>query len=313
MPLAPRVVVVHRRTELDELVERHGTRGQAEFFLRSRGRTLAEVQERHDVCAAAMREAAGAIPLEWRRGTVERGDLDRFLFEPADIVVVIGQDGLVANVAKYLTDQLVIGVDPEPDRNPGVLVQHQPADVTGLLAAVVSGRAGIERRGLARAETDDGQSLSALNEIYVGHASHQSARYRLAEPGLAKPERQSSSGVIVCTGTGVTGWCASITRERHSALLLPGPEEQALAWFVREAWPSPGTGTSHTEGLLVGEESLGVIVESDSLVLFGDGLEGDRLTVGWGQEIRVGVDRRTLRLVVGDSARGAADVVGGRR
>ena len=35
----PRVVLVTRRTEYDELIARHGTRGQADFFLRSRGNT----------------------------------------------------------------------------------------------------------------------------------------------------------------------------------------------------------------------------------------------------------------------------------
>ena len=48
------------------------------------------------------------------------------------------------------------------------------------------------------AEADDGQRLLALNEVFVGHTSHQSARYRVTF-GDAE-ERQSSSGVIVATG-----------------------------------------------------------------------------------------------------------------
>jgi len=279
MPLAPRTVVVHRRTELDELVERHGTRGQAEFFLRTRGRTLAEVQDRHDTCAAVLQHVAAAIPIDWRRGSVERGDLDRFLFDADDIIVVVG-------------------LNPEPDRNPGVLVRHPPTSVGSLLAALSSGRATMQQRTLCRAETDDGQDLSALNEIYLGHPSHQSARYRLTKPG-ADPERQSSSGIIVSTGTGTTGWCASIAQERHSRLALPDPEDRALAWFVREAWPSPATETTHTEGLLTADQRLVITAEADSLVLFGDGLERDRLTVGWGQDVRIGIDGRTLRLVTG--------------
>ena len=41
-----------------------------------------------------------------------RGDLDRFLFEPDDLVVIVGQDGLVANVSKYLDGQPVVGINP---------------------------------------------------------------------------------------------------------------------------------------------------------------------------------------------------------
>ncbi|WP_228485121.1 MULTISPECIES: hypothetical protein [unclassified Cellulosimicrobium] len=67
--LRRRAVVVHRRTELDDLLDRHGTRGQAEFFLRSRGRSLAEVQARHDALAAARDAVVAALPRAGRAPT----------------------------------------------------------------------------------------------------------------------------------------------------------------------------------------------------------------------------------------------------
>ena len=129
MSLTPRVVIVHRRTEYDELLATHGTRGQAAFFLSTRGRDIAELEERHRLTQQALETAAAAIPVDWRRGNVERADVSRFLFSPDDVIVVVGQDGLVANVAKYLDGQPVIGIDPEPGRNAGVLVTHAPADL----------------------------------------------------------------------------------------------------------------------------------------------------------------------------------------
>ncbi|MEZ0446960.1 hypothetical protein [Cellulomonas sp. ICMP 17802] len=295
MVLAPRVVVVHRRTELDGLLERHGTRGQAEFFLRTRGRTLADVQGRHDAQEAALGEVRAAVPGEWRRGDVEREDLYRFGFEPGDVVVVVGQDGLVANVAKYVGTQVVVGIDPEPGRNAGVLVTHRPREARDLLQAVVRGGASVQSRAMVSATLDDGESLDALNEVFVGHPSHQSARYRIGVAGAVEP--QSSSGLIVATGTGATGWAASIHRERRGGAELPGTADRALAWFVREAWPSPSTATSLTAGRLVDGEVLTVVVESDALVVFGDGLEADRLTATWGQTITLALAGRALRLV----------------
>jgi NAD kinase len=295
MSLAPRAVVVYRRTELTELIERHATYGQAAFFLSSRGRDMAEVEARHQLAQAALATVAAAIPARWRRGQVERADLPRFLFEPGDIVLVVGQDGLVANVAQYLDGQCVIGLNVDPARNPGVLVPHPPQAAAGLLAAAIR-QPELTPLTMVSAATDNGQELTALNEIYIGSSSHQTARYMLSIPnGVA--EAQASSGLIVATGTGATGWCRSAWLERHSALRLPRPADRRLAWFVREAWPSPATGTSATEGELDAGQRLSLTVASDELVMFGDGIEADAVRLSFGQSVTVGLSSRTLRLL----------------
>jgi NAD kinase len=297
MALPPRVVVVQRRTEYEELVARHSTRQQVGFFLAQRDRTLDEVQQRHAAQQEAAQQVFAAIPLDWRRGEVERDDLSRFVFGPEDVIVAVGQDGLVANVAKYLRGQIVVGINPEPERNPGVLVRHAPGAVEALLPLAVEPTADtvIQSRVMVSATLDDGQSLSALNEVYVGHRSHQSARYLLRTPKGAT-ERHSSSGVLVGTGTGATGWCRSAWQERKSPVELPTPEQASLCWFVREAWPSPATGTERTQGLVRDNQTLAITAESD-LVIFGDGIEGDALSLTWGQTARIGVAATRLRLL----------------
>jgi hypothetical protein len=148
---------------------------------------------------------------------------------------------------------------------------------------------------MVEARTDDGQVLVALNEIYVGHPSHQSARYRIAVPEGS--EAQSSSGLLVGTGTGATGWCRSCWQERHSSFSLPGPTDTTLCWFVREAWPSPATDTTLTEGLLRADGQLTVTVESDRLVAFGDGIESDALSLSRGQQVTMTRSARLLHCV----------------
>jgi hypothetical protein len=298
MTLAPRAVLIHRRTELDELLARHGTRAQAAFFLASRGRRIEDLETRHQAVTAAIAAVSSAIPADWRRGSIERADLPQFSFEPGDVVVAVGQDGLVANLAKYLDGQIVIGIDPEPSRNPGILVPHPSGAAPALLAAACGTRADerADRLSMVEAVTDDGQRLTALNEIYVGQPGHQTARYTLTLPG-GRAEPQASSGVIVSTGTGATGWCRSAWLERGSTLALPAPAEPRLAWLVREAWPSPVTGTGCTEGDLSGGQSLGLIVESDRLVLFGDGIEADAVALAWGQEVRIQLAAQALHLL----------------
>ena len=299
MTLRPRAVLVQRRSEYDEVLVRHGTRQQAAFFLEGRGRSIDELADRHHRQQEAWDVVSAAVPADWRRATVERADLDRFDLAEGDVVVVVGQDGLVANVAKYLRGQPVIGINPDPGRNPGILVPHRPHgdEVARLLVAAADGRCRLQHRTMVVARTDDGQELHALNEVYVGHRSHQSARYRIVlADGSA--ERQSSSGLLAGTGTGATGWLRSVWQERNSAIELPAPTDPGLCWFVREAWPSLATGTSLTQGVLAAGDLLSLQAESDGLVCFGDGIEADALHLSWGQTLTVTTASRTLDLVV---------------
>ncbi|RRR98183.1 diacylglycerol kinase catalytic domain-containing protein [Glycomyces terrestris] len=302
--LAPRVVVVSRPSELDELLVRHGTRAAAEHFLRQRGRDLDEATARHEALQRALTAVDAAIPADWRRGRVDRADLPRFLFGPEDVVVAVGQDGLVANLAKYLDGQPIVGVDPEPGRNAGVLVRFRPAAVGPVLRAAAAGAADLRRLTMVAARLDDGQEIHGLNEVYAGHATHQSARYRLVT-ARGREERQSSSGVVVGTGTGATGWIRSIKAHRPPGAGqptregLPHPDEPCLSWFVREAWASPATGTDLADGVLRAGEELRLVCESERLVVFADGLESDRLTLTWGQQVAIGLSDRRLHLVAG--------------
>jgi len=294
--VVPRCVLVERPTEYEDLLARHATREQVRFFLERRDRSLDEVEERHRSFGAARALVLGAVPAQWRTAVVARADLDRFLFEPEDVVTVLGQDGLVANVAKYVDEQPVLGLNPDPERVAGVLVRHPPAAAADLLRDAAVGRVRTPGRTMAEARLDDGQAVLALNEVFLGHASHQSARYTLSVDG--RGERQSSSGVIVATGTGATGWAASINAARGEPLALPGPGEPTLAFFVREAWPSPTTATRITAGIVTAERPLVITGElGDGGVVFGDGIEADRVEILWGQRVEVRPAARRLRLV----------------
>jgi hypothetical protein len=289
-------VVVTRPTQYDELIARHATRQQAEFFLRGRGQSLESVDRAHRLWLAAVEAVSQAIPVSWRRSAISRADLNRFIFEPDDLVVAVGQDGLVANVAKYLDGQEVIGINPDPETYDGVLVPHAPSAVKPLFRAVKDERYEIEARCMVSVAVDDGQRMLALNEIFLGHRSHQSARYRIGWAGAH--EVQSSSGLIVTTGTGATGWARSICLRRVDPPPLPRPTEASLAFFVRESFPSVGTGTTLQDGVISQHERLSVVSQmNEGGVIFGDGIEYDRIDFHWGMTASIEVADVRLQLV----------------
>jgi NAD kinase len=294
-----RVVVVTRPTPLEQLIARYGTYAQAKFCLASTGEQIDWYEATHERLESGLGRALQGIPQDRPYTRIDRADLDRFLFAPDDLVMIVGQDGLVANVAKYLDGQLTIGVNPDPARYDGVLCRHAPEHVEALTSVTITGDARwrVEARVLAEARCDDGQRLLALNEIFIGHISHQSARYRLS--ANRSEERHSSSGVIVATGTGATGWARSIVKQRALELAMPKVDEPRLAWFVREPWPSVATAASLDVGIVDADTPLSIASEmSEGGVIFADGIESDRIDFVSGRRVTLRVADRRLNLVV---------------
>lgn len=293
--LPPRAVLVTRETDYERLLAVHATREQARFFLKSRGQDIEDLAARHAEFGEVLKRVRHAIPDSWRVAKVLRADLDRFLFAPEDVVIAVGQDGLVANLAKYLDGQPVVGVNPAPDLVEGVLTPFAAEQVAPLLPATAAGAVDLERRTMAKAVLDGGESLQALNEIFIGHQSHQSARYEIELDGAR--ERQSSSGLIVATGTGASGWARSImTATQHPVRLSPA--DRSLSVFVREPWPSLATGATITSGPVDAEHQLIVVSQmNEGGVIFADGVEQDHLEFGWGRRVSVSIAEQTLNLV----------------
>jgi NAD kinase len=293
--LAPRVIIVRRETEFDRVRATYSSAASARFVLERKGLTLGKVEAAHREFTEVLRKVRAAVPADWRQATIMRGEVERFVFGPDDVVVAVGQDGLVANVAKYLNGQVVIGVDPAPGVNAGVLVRFRPGDVASLLPAAMARRVNIEPRVMACARLDNGEALLALNEIFVGHRSHQSARYTIAFGGQS--ERQSSSGLIVATGTGATGWASSIMLATHRSLELP-PTVPRLGLLVREAWPSPATGTKLVAGVVERDPIVVTSEMDDGGTVFADGIESDRLAFPWGSRVSIAPAEQRLMLAV---------------
>ena len=295
----PRIVLVTRKTPWEVLLERCGTAGQVRFYLESKGQPIEPYEDVQERLEAALSTVLGSISPEQRRTRIDRVDLDRFVFNPDDLVVAVGQDGLVPNIAKYLEGQLIIGVNPDPRRYDGILCAHTPRVFADLLDWISArdGRYAIQSRVMALARREDGQTLRALNELYLGSQTHQSSRYVL-RAGV-REERQSSSGIIVGTGTGSTGWCRSIARQRGIEERLPEPEERRLIWFVREPWPSVTTGTDLEFGEIAEGDELVVTSElGEDGVIFADGIESDWVEFLDGQTVRISLAPGGLHLVV---------------
>src|SRR6185437_14661347 len=230
-----KIILVTRETRLAGLQKRFSTRSQAKFYVQ---RSLTSEMVRQAAAAGAapmseplLREAVekefheyeeeqqlyddalvrvrgGVEDLGPKVQIVERGFLPHFVFGPNDIVVTIGQDGLVANVAKYALKLPIVAVNPDPKRIDGVLLPFSVDGARNAVQRVLDGVAKMRSVTMAEAVLPAGQRILAFNDLFIGAQSHVSARYRIRLGN--KNEPQSSSGVIISTGAGSTGWLSSV-------------------------------------------------------------------------------------------------------
>ena len=303
-----KVVLVTRRTRLEELVARYHTLAQARFYIEHLGADFTDYVREHEVYLEARRHTLAALETRGRHQVIERNFLPNFVFGDRDIVVALGQDGLVANTMKYLDGQPLVGVNPEPARFDGVLLPFQPMDLGRVLADVAKDRRQAQSVTMAEAVLSDGQRLLAVNDLFIGPRTHTSARYEI-ELGEQK-ERQSSSGIIVSTGLGSSAWMRSIVTgslaiagaygsKVSAAYQAWGWDERLLQFAVREPFPSRTSGTSLVFGRVNRNETLTLrSLMPEHGVIFSDGIEADYLGFSSGMVASIGVAERVGRLVV---------------
>jgi hypothetical protein len=181
-------------------------------------------------------------------------------------------------------------------------------DLPKILPEVLAGGRAVSEVTMARAELNDGQVLYAVNDLFIGAKSHISARYRISSG--KEEEQHSSSGIIVSTGLGSTGWFRSLMAGAAAiASSLSGQQVKTAAPFkrdadylyftVREPFPS----TTSQAGLVVGKVTTGepltvVSLMSESGVIFSDGIESDYLEFNAGTRAVIAPAAKKGRLVV---------------
>ena len=302
-----RIVIVKDKTRMEKLKKKFNTRSQAKFVIETSGGDFDMYEQEHDVYESVLLQIKQNIGTLLKSIILEKQYLSSFLFAPTDIVVVVGRDGLVANTAKYARYNFIVAVNPDPATINGVLLPFTLYNFMAAVKDVLDEKPQVAEVTLATASLNDGQELLAFNDFYIGKADHTSSAYIIREAN--RVERQSSSGLIITTGAGSTGWFSSVMNEANGLLRFFGVEnvqlEQRMAWdeerllyAVREPFVSPYTGASMVMGEITSNQAL--VIESvmpENGVIFSDGICDDFLEFNSGKTVTIAPAADKVRLV----------------
>ncbi len=213
----------------------------------------------------------------------------------------------MANTAKYVGDLPIIGVNPDPSRNDGVLLPFDVRDARNAVGRVIDDKADTRDVTLAEVNTNDGQRMLAFNDFFIGASSHVSARYTLETGGAASRSppaacwlRRGGIDRVVVLFVQHDRWIRSCLRRGPGGNRLRLDwEDRRLAWAVREPFRSRHSRADLVVGLLEENEELVIGSQMPSHgVIFSDGVEDDFLEFSSGMIARFTVSSQRARLVV---------------
>lgn len=333
------VIIIRKPTRLEQLKSRFNTKEQAKFYMQQNKVAFKEKKMASSVAKMAKEEifaeqqaAFEEAEAEYQNYEAENANfynslsevekklssilkvkilfqdyLPSFTFGPQDMIIVLGQDGLVANTAKYVDGLPIIGINPDPSRYDGILLKYNTENFLEAVKNLQNNNHKARYISMAEAKLNDGQHLLAFNDFFIGINSHASAQYSITFKG--KTEYQSSSGVIVSTGAGSTGWLSSFYNMTKGFMNAFVPNVQLksfefsqdanyLMFVVREPFVSRTSQANIVVGKLESNEILKI--ESNmpqNGVIFSDGVQKDFLEFNVGTIAEIGLAKQKAVLI----------------
>jgi NAD kinase len=303
-------ILVKNKTRLETLIERFNTKAQAKFYIEHLGGEFEDYEAEHEQFHQVLSLIQSQLSTVIKNKLIDRSFLPSFLFNKNQLVIVIGQDGLVANTAKYVNQLPIIAINPDPQRYDGVLLPFHAHNFLSAVEKVLNNNYQATIESLIEAKLNDSQRLLAFNDLFIGVASHTSARYKITFSNQS--EIQSSSGIIVSTKAGSTGWLSSVFKMAEQLCdFMDAPskakktkksirlQSDQLMFVVREPFQSKTSQANLTAGIL--EHSNQLVIESfmpTNGVIFSDGIESDFLKFNAGSIATIRIAQETARLVI---------------
>jgi NAD kinase len=299
-------IIVRSKTRLEQLIERFNTRAQAKFYIERSGMDFSLYEREHEIFYKALDELTNLVCVFRKHKVLDRSFLPNYIFTRDDLIFVLGQDGLVANTAKYVKGQPIVAVNPDNKTYDGILLPFTMQTVGTIIQKIIHNDYKTTSVTMAKADFSDGQSLLAFNDFFIGPRTHTSARYTLTYN--KQKETQSSSGLIVSTGAGSTGWMSSVFNMVNGISAYYHDTENcgqrmnwntnSLVFAVREPFLSKTSSIALCFGEITQQDNL--TIESlmpENGIVFSDGIEADAIQFNSGTKVTISIAQEKANLI----------------
>ena len=222
---------------------------------------------------------------------VRRTNLTPQTCKDADLIIVVGGDGTFLKTTRHVFDDTpVLPVSSDTKYNEAFYSKATPQDFAKKFEKLINGKSTTVK--LPRLEAKiNGKTAKALavNEVFVGSAHpYQTSRYVLKVK--RKEEFQKSSGVLITTRSGRTGWAMSAAKKR---LNVP---KNGLGYVVREPYSGRLTKPKLLQGVLTPQNKIKIKSSMHRGIVVIDS-SSKELKFTDGSKLEVTISKKTLTLV----------------
>uniref|UniRef100_A0A3B3C779 NAD(+) kinase n=1 Tax=Oryzias melastigma TaxID=30732 RepID=A0A3B3C779_ORYME len=259
-----RVAVVTKTTRYEFEQQRYRYAGLSEEDLKQllalKGSSYSGLLERHNIHTSNVEHVVRSLEREGIEvQVVKRGAYSEEVVRWADAIISAGGDGTMLLVAsKVLSkDKPVVGVNTDPERwlwRQRIRLHLGGTGINPTPVDLHEQQLSLEQHSQAH-RSDSQQSTSprllpvrGLNEIFIGESLSSRASYYEISVEDGPWEKQKSSGLSICTGTGSKAWSYNINKlseqaveevlkivtDQYNESLVFSPDDRRLLFSIRE-------------------------------------------------------------------------------
>ncbi len=227
---------------------------------------------------------------------VNRDGLNKYIINNYDLIIAVGGDNHFQYVSHFLENTPILGINSDPSRSDGALMMVSSEELEKILPNILRDYFEIENWTRLKISIDNKEiDELAISEIFIGEERRFNMSRNIIKVN-GKSEEQKSSGLIIATGVGSTGWYNSACRYLFQEGDIFSKSLKEARFLLTEPHNGRLSSLKMTNGSIGEDEEIEIISLSDSSAYISiDSLKLIKLREGAKIKISIGEPLRVIR------------------
>ena len=291
-------IVIARKWSLFEY-DMHSHDGVSEKELREKYRQMG-IEERLISSHERQLSSIEKIKTELDNPQIITGPiLTKRALKKADVVIALGGDNYFQYVSHFIDRQMLIGVNSDTEKSEGALLPFTPDTLISFLPDLMKGNYSVEEWTRLQSILNGRKLPLALSEVFVGAKMNVGMSRYIMNVGSMQFE-QKSSGLIVATGAGSTGWYDAAYQTAYGEPDHFAKTQRVAKFIGREMFKGHLTDSSLRHGIIHPGDELIITSLMRNGIVSTDASEKMMFPIKNGEQVKISLSDFPLKVIKKD-------------